>query len=127
MKTNVKSLNLNVELKTLFKLWLDITYTFHKLTRQQIEVLSLLLYHHYSLQQEITNKKILWKMVFDYETKNKIKKEVDISDASLQNVLTSLRKRGIISSNQIVSTYIPIIEKDNKNFKVVFNFNIIDG
>lgn len=127
MSLNVKSLSMNVELKKLFNLWLNITSTFHNLTKQQIDVLALLLYYHKVLSDEITNKKILWKIVFDYETKQKIKDELGISDASLQNVLTSLRKKNIISNNQIVSTYIPNIEKNSSNFKIVFNFNIIDG
>ena len=127
MNTNVKSLNVNVHLKTMFRLWLEITTTFHKLTKQQINVLSLLLYYHHELHKEITNNKILWKMVFDYEVKEDIKKELDLADAGFQNVLTRLRKKGIIIDNKIVSTYIPKLEKNSKHFKVVFNFNIIDG
>ena len=127
MKTNIKSLNINVHLKTMFKLWLNITSSFHKMTNQQIEVLALLLFYHHELSNQITNSKILWKMVFDYETKNKIKKELNLKDASFQNVLTSLRKKGIITDNKVVSTYIPKLENGSNNFRVVFNFNIIDG
>lgn len=127
MTTNVKSLNVNVHLKTMFKLWLEITTTFHKLTKQQVSVLALLLYYHHELSKEITSNKILWKMVFDYEIKEKIKKELELGDAGLQNVLTRLRKRGIIINNQVVNTYIPKLEKNNTNFRVIFNFNIIDG
>lgn len=127
MAMNVKSLNMNVHLKNLFRLWINITIVFHKLTKQEMDVLALLLYHHYNLGKEITNKKILWKMVFDYEVKAKIKKELGLKDASLQNVLSSLRKKGVIQDNQIVSTYIPNIEKGSNSFKIVFNFNIIDG
>jgi hypothetical protein len=127
MKTNIKSLNVNVHLKTMFKLWLEITTTFHKLTKQQISVLALLLYYHHELSKEITNNKIIWKMTFDYEVKEKIKKELDMADAGFQNVLTRLRKKGIIIDNKIVSTYIPKLEANSKNFRVIFNFNIIDG
>jgi hypothetical protein len=127
MATNVKSLNVNVHLKTMFNLWLGITHTFHKLTKQQISVLALLLYYHHELSKDITNNKILWKMVFDYEIKEKIKKELELGDAGFQNVLTRLRKKGIINNNQIVSTYIPKLEKNSKSFRVIFNFNIIDG
>lgn len=127
MAMNVKSLNMNVHLKNLFRLWINITIVFHKLTKQEMDVLALLLYYHYNLSSEITNKKILWKMVFDYEIKAKIKKELGLKDASLQNVLSSLRKKGVIQDNQIVSTYIPKIEKGSKSFRIIFNFNIIDG
>lgn len=127
MAINVKSLRMNVHLKNLFRLWLNITIVFHKLTKQEMDVLALLLFYHYELAKDITSKKILWKMVFDYEIKTKIKKELGIKDASLQNVLSSLRKKGIINDNQIVSTYIPNIEKGSDTFKIVFHFNIIDG
>jgi len=122
---NVKALSVNIKLKTLFKTWLQITRVFHGLTKQQLDVLALLLYYHYTLSQEITNNKILWKIVFDYETKSKIKEELGIADAGLQNVLTQLRKKNIVNDNQIVSTYIPNIEKGSSSFKIIFNFNII--
>jgi hypothetical protein len=127
MTKNVKSLNVNVHLKTMFTLWLGITHIFHNLTKQEINVLALLLYYHHELGKEITNTKILWKMVFDYEIRAKIKKELDMGNAGFQNILTRLRKKGIINDNRIVSTYIPKLEKKSNNFRVIFNFNIIDG
>ena len=66
---NVKIANINIKLKDLFFKWIEITRPFHKLTNQQQSVLALLLYYHYKYKKEITNSKILWKMVFDYDTK----------------------------------------------------------
>lgn len=122
---NVKQANLNIKIKDLFNKWLDVTRSYHGLTSQQQDVLALFLYHHYKLKQDITNSKILWKMVFDYETKQLIKDELDMKDASLQNILTKLRNKNIIKDNQILGHYIPDIESNSKNFKVIFNFNII--
>lgn len=127
MDTNVKSLNVNVRLKTMFKTWLQITTTFHKLTKQQIDVLALFLFYHYEIKKDVTNNKIVWKMVFDYEVKNDIKKELGLGTAGFQNVMTQLRKKGIIQNGQIVPTYIPKLSTDSTNFRVIFNFNIIDG
>ena len=73
--SNIKTANLNVSLKQLFTRWLDVTQAFHKLNNQEQKVLALLLYHHYILKKDITNNKILWKMVFDYDTKMKIKED----------------------------------------------------
>lgn len=123
---NTKVANINVTLKSLFSRWLDITVTFHKLTEQERDVLALLLYYHYKYSRELTNNKILWKMVFDYDTKMKIKEELDMKDSSLQNTLTSLRKKNVIKDNQIVATYIPLMERGSKEFKVVFNLNIVE-
>jgi hypothetical protein len=122
---NVKQANINVTLKGLFKHWMEITRAFHKLTPQQQKILALFLYHHYNLKQQITNEKILWKMVFDYDTKMKIKEEVETTDQVLRNTLVKFKKKGIIQKGKIVPTYIPELSKDARNFKVIFNFNVV--
>lgn len=123
---NGKIANINVSRKRLYYRWLEITKPFHKLTSQQHNILSLLLYYFFEYRKDISNDKLCWKMVFDYDTKQLIKKELGIKDPNLQNVLTTLRKKGVVIDNEIVSTYIPNIEKDSKNFKIIFNFNIVD-
>lgn len=125
--SNIKTANLNVSLKQLFSRWLDITKAFHKLNNQEQEVLALLLYYHYILKKDITNTKILWKMVFDYDTKLKIKEELDMNDSIFQNNLTKLRKKNIIINNEVNPYFIPDLTVDSTNFKVIFNFNIVDN
>jgi hypothetical protein len=123
---NTKVANINVTLKGLFSRWLDITVTLHKLRKQERQVLALLLYYHYLLKQDITNNKILWKMVFDYDTRMKIKEELKMKDYSLQNVLSTLRSKNVIKDNRIVSAYIPELARTADSFKVIFNLNIKD-
>lgn len=125
--SNSKIANLNVTLKDLFFKWLDITKSFHKLNNQQQQVLALLLYHHYLLKKETTNNKILWKLVFDYDTRMKIKEELEMSDNVFQNILTILRKKKVIVEGEISKVFIPELDLSTKNFKVIFNFNIVDN
>lgn len=125
--SNSKIANLNVTLKNLFFRWLDITKSFHKLNNQQQQVLALLLYYHYQFKKETTNNKILWKLVFDYDTKMKIKEELDMNDNVFQNTLTNLRKKNVIVDGEISKFYIPDLDLKSKNFKVIFNFNILDN
>lgn len=122
---NSKIASINIKLKDLFNKWLHITRLFHNLTPQEIDILSLLLYYHYEYKKDITNDKILWKMVFDYDTKILIREELNIKDQGIQNALSSLRNKGVIKDNKILSTYIPQLEEDSNNFKIIFNFNII--
>jgi len=126
MKKNIKQANINIHLKDLFLKWLQITNTFHSLTKQQSQVLALLLYHHYKLKQDITNSKIVWKVVFDYDTKDLIKKELDMKDSVFRNILTKLRKMNIIKNNTITSAFIPDLAIDSNKFVIIFNFNIIN-
>lgn len=125
--SNSKIANLNVTLKNLFFRWLDITKSFHKLNNQQQQVLALLLYYHYIYRKETTNNKILWKLVFDYDTKMKIKEELNMNDNCFQNIMTQLRKKNIIINGEISKVYIPELDLKANNFKVIFNFNIVNN
>lgn len=124
---NVKIANMNTSVKGLFMKWVELTKPFHNLTKQQMNVLALFLFHHYNLKKEITNEKILFKLLFDYEVKQKIKDELNIKDSVFQNIMTFFRKKGIIINKKISSNYIPVLTKDSNNFKLIFNFNITDN
>lgn len=124
---NKKIANINIKFKQLMVVWLELTKTFHKMPPREINITALLLYHYFRLRKVITNDKILWNQVFDYDTKMIIQEELDISNQAIQNALTSLRKKGVIQNNRIVETYIPNIEDNSNNFEVTFNFRIVDN
>lgn len=124
---NSRVANINIRLKDMFFKWMEITRPFHKLTPQQQSVLALFLYYHYEYQKDITNRKILWKTVFDYDTKLLIKEELGLKDPGFQNIMYLFRKQGFIKDGEISSFFIPNLTKGAKDFKIIFNFNIIDG
>lgn len=123
---NTKVANINTTIKKLFRNWLFLTKIFHNLTTQQIDILALFLYEHYKLKKEVTNEKILNKVLFDYSTKMAIKEELGVKDPALQNAMTLFRKKGIIVNGKLSNLFIPVLEKDARNFKLIYNFNIID-
>lgn len=125
MNKDEKIANINIKLKDFFFKWIEFTKPFHKLNTQQQHVLSLLLYRHYKLSQEITNSKILWKEVFGYDTKILISDEMEIQIGSLENLYSQLRKKNVIKDNQITPYFIPLIDKKSKVFKLIFNFKLI--
>lgn len=120
-----KIANINIKIKNFFYRYVEFTQPFHKLRKQLQQVLALLLFHHYKLKQEITNNKILWKAVFDYDTKLAIAEELGITQKNLENQLSALRKLNVINDNQIALVYIPTISNKSKKFTITFNFNIL--
>lgn len=124
---NTKIATLNVTIKDFFRQWLLITRHFHKMTAGEIDLASLLLYYHYEFQKDITNDSVVWKVVFDYDTKLKIREELDITDNILQNRLSQLRRKKVIIDNKVSSYFIPSVEEGAENFKVIFNYNIKHG
>ena len=123
---NIKKARINVTLKKLFSYWLQLTYPFHKLTPAQQDILALFLYYHYVYKKDITNERVLWKAVFDYDTKKKIEKELNIIPQTLYNYMGLYKKKGIIQDGKIVSTYIPDLTEDADNFVVIFDLTIVD-
>jgi len=126
MSKNVKIASINVHLKTFFFRYVSFTAPFHKLAKQHQQVLALLLYHHHVIGKEITNNKLLWKTVFDYDTKLLISEELEMNSASLTNILSSLRRKKVIINNQISPVYIPDLSRGAKQFVMTFNFNIVN-
>lgn len=121
---NEKQANINVSVKNFFFKWMELTKPFHKLRPKEIQIVALILYHYYRLKQDVTNDKILWKLVFDYDTKVLIAEEAGISMSGLENMYSSLRKKNVIVDNKITKHYVPELHKKSKNFKIIFNFNI---
>lgn len=124
---NIKQATQNIRLKDLFLKWLEITSSFHGLTKQHRKILAQFLYYHYTYSKDITNNKILWKTVFDYDTKKLIEEELGVTNQAIQNFLTYSRKNNVIIGNEVNKAYVPDLSKDSNNFKVIFNFNIING
>ena len=67
------------------------------------------------------------KIVQQAKPVEKIKEELDMNDNVFQNTLTNLRKKNVIVDGEISKFYIPDLDLKSKNFKVIFNFNILDN
>ena len=50
-----------------------------------------------------------------------------MNDNSFQNMMTQLRKKNVIINGEISSRFIPELDLNTKNFKVIYNFNIVDN
>lgn len=94
----------------------------NKLVNSQLDVLAELLYFNYVYKN--IDKVIRCKILFDYETKNKMKEYLGMGNQSFDNVLTALRKKNIITSRGLVSDF--GIDPDNKDINLIFNFKIND-
>lgn len=121
---NQKQANIKVTRKQFFRYWLRFTKSFHDLAPREMDVLAQYLYYHSMYSEQILNDKVLWKTVFDYETKIIIKKELGMKDAQLQNMMTTLRKKKVIINGKINKIYIPNISPNADSFKIIYNLII---
>jgi len=119
---NIK--RIHTDKKSIFRYWLEFLRPYHKLRTKEIEALSLMLYYRYELSREITNIEIVDMILFSTETRSKIRKDLDdMGQKVFNNLLTSLRKKGVITKdNKINHVLIPRMTEDG--FKLVFNFEV---
>ena len=113
--------------KNFFKHWFSLTKPFHKLRPQEQDVLALLLYYYFEYKKDIKRDDLVWKMVFDYDTKMLMKEDLSgMKDVIFQNTLSSLRKKEVVKDKQVNPSFIPNITKDANNFNLIFKFEIND-
>ena len=119
---------LKVTLREAFRWWLEFTRPFNKLTNQEIELMSVLLYHRHLISQDVNNEVYINKILFGTEMRKQLREELGYKPQILINLLANLRKKEIIINNSIKKTFIPKIDKDYKNttFKIIFDLVILD-
>lgn len=119
-----KQATFNTNREGCIKSFLSLTKPMHKMTSQEINILTLFLVFHYEEKDNFTRESDLWKFLFDYDTKLKIKNKLNIGDGVFQNTLTSLRKKGIIKNNRIVPYFILNIDRETETFELIFRYNL---
>lgn len=113
---------LKVNLREAFRKWLELTRTFNKLTNREIDFLSLLLYHRYLIAKEIKSELYLNKILFGTELRKQIREDLGIKPQVFLNVLSKLRKKGIIINNTIHKGYVPSISENT--LRITFDLKI---
>lgn len=108
-----------------FDTWLTLMQPFLRLRKQELKVLSRLLYYRYIIQKEFKNEDVLYDLLFNTRTRKKIQEDLQMEDYTFNNLLSALRKKKMIIDNKINHKIIPQTQDDFGNFKLVFNIDII--
>lgn len=102
-----------------YRQYLEILNPIIKLRGKELDVLAELLFHNTRLQ-DIPNE-LRWKLIFDQDNKTAIRQKLNLSEASLNNNLSALRKKKIIVDNSVLKNF--LVEPD-EDFSLRFNFKM---
>ena len=105
--------------KNFYRYYVELLNPIIKLRKKELDVLAQLLY--YDNKYKELEEKIRYKIIFDQDTKLEIREALNLSEASLNNNLSELRKKKIIKDNQITKGYRVYPGEDNQ---LIFNFVI---
>lgn len=108
-----------------FRTFIEFLTPFHNLANREKDVLAAFIKERYFLSQSITDPQLLDKVLMNDDTKAKIKKECNVSDAFFSGILGKLRKADVIIDNAINPLYLPKrVSSGDKSFKLMFVFEI---
>ena len=108
--------------KELATMHLGILTMFHKISGQELAVMEELVAQFLTLNRKLNDKKQTFNMIFSSAFKKEYRATLKITPQRLQNILYSLRKKGLLKDNTITSSMIPQV-KDNES-KIHFNITI---
>jgi hypothetical protein len=106
-----------------YRYYVELLNPIVKLRKRELDVWAQLLLYNNEYRQ--LKEEIRFKIVFDYETKAKIAKDLKISMDVLNNNLSELRKKKIVVDNKIPVGY-QVYMEDNQ-YNLTFNFKAKDG
>ena len=124
------TINKKVDVKTFFYQYILLLSPILKLRKQEADVFSQLLFFNYKYRD--LEESLRSKIIFDYDTKTEIRYDLKnkydepMSYHSFYNIITSLRKKGILIDNKINPSYVVNIPED-KNYNLSFNWLIDDS
>ena len=111
---NMFSINATPE-KNFFKWWWTILRPFVALTPKEIDVMAALLKQRFELAKIISDPVILDSQLMGNDTRNKVLEECKITLPYYHVIISSLKKRNVITETGINSRLIPNIRKDDNN------------
>jgi hypothetical protein len=94
---------------------------FNKLRPKELEILSKVMWYndlHKNLDEETK-----WTVVFSTKVRKEIMKDLEISEDSLNNNLSILRKRGLVTKDNMLAPILRNLYFD-KDFKLEYSFKI---
>jgi DNA-binding MarR family transcriptional regulator len=99
-----KSIPISTDGRKFFRQYLELINPLIKLRGKELDVMSELLYYNDKFKDIPEEHR--WKLIFDYDVKTEIREKLNLSDASLNNNLSALRKKGILVKNRILKSFL---------------------
>tara|TARA_R110000751_G_C13785448_1_gene481497 strand:+ start:86 stop:469 length:384 start_codon:yes stop_codon:yes gene_type:complete len=110
---------IDVKIDNFYRYYVELINPIIKLRKRELDVLAKLMY--YNNEYKDLKEDIRFKIVFDYDTKIKIAKELDISLDVLNNNFSELRNKKIINDNRLSKGF--QIYHNTKEHKLTFKFD----
>lgn len=107
--------------KSAFRYFLEFTKPYHKLRPREMEALSLIMYYRHEISQSVMDEEMIDTILFSTKTREKMRKDLGNMDKKVfQNLITTLRKKNVLTKTGINPSLAPKIGE--KGFNLVYTF-----
>lgn len=109
-----------------FTYWFEFLRPIHSLTKREIEVIACLARHRYELSKVIKDDAILDEQTMGDTIRKEILEELNITSSFYNQILRRLRSSNIIINNRINPRFLPNLDEDTKEFRLLLKFELKD-
>jgi len=120
-----KVFNIQSDMRKVIQQYLHITKPFHHMSPAEINLTAEFVHEFLSRRKDFRKVDDCWEKVFHHTTKREIRERLEMEPATLQTVISRLRKKKVIQGNTVAGQYIPAVQP-GKAFDLLFRFQI-DG
>ena len=124
MSKNTNIVRVTPNKSKFFRYWFEFLQPFHKLPPREMDVIACFLKQRYELSKVIKDEDLLDKVVFSDDVKKKVREECNIKTQHFQVIMSKLKKHKLIEGNKFNKKFIPNIEEDAKEFRLIFHFDL---
>jgi hypothetical protein len=113
-------------LKDVIKTFLTLTKPSHGMTDSLILVTTELVNRHILLSAKVADKDLVNELLFSTKIKKEIQAILELKPTQFNNMMTMLRKRGVITAEGLKPSIIPNVVSDTTQYELTFKL-IVDG
>ncbi len=107
-----------------FYKWLDFIKPLHALTNLEMKVLSLILAKRQELIMVVKDDRIINNLLRSSGVRKEIRDELGMTATQFNILYGKLKKVGVINEYGLVGKYIPNVESDSSEYRLILNFEI---
>jgi Trp operon repressor len=109
-----------------FYKWLNFIKPLHTLTNLEMKVLSLILAKRQELIMVVRDDKIINNLLRSSSIRKEIRDELNMTSTQFNILYGKLKKTGVINEYGLVNKYIPNVEYESNEYRLILTFDIID-
>ena len=123
--SNIARISTELDIGFFYK-WLSFLSPFHKLTKAERWVLASFLNKRFQLQQVVKDENVLDNLLKSIDIRREIREALDMTIPQFNILVSKLKKSGVMKDNRIDKHYIPNIQKDSDQYRLIIIFDIND-